>query len=267
MRTPIDQLSLIAPPTRELFVDKLDSFDLVIFDRYSERGVLPFVYFENIARYVQNGGALLISSGPEFASPTSIFRTPLAAVLPAQPTGDVVQQPFKPLVTAQGEAHPVTRGLQAENDGSKPPLWGRWFRIIGREQGRGRNVDVGTGRQAVAGSRSGRQGPGGGNPVRSRMAVGTRFRRRRPADRIAAPACPLADEGARTRRRAPLHVDREWQARRRAAIDVGAPQSPSLSLPFGQKRSRSSSKNRSPDSGMEAPRPTSSAFIGPATAR
>ncbi|HWY14289.1 MAG TPA: hypothetical protein VNX86_04020 [Rhizomicrobium sp.] len=129
--TPIDQLSLIAPPTRELFVDKLDSFDLVIFDRYSERGVLPFVYFENIARYVQDGGALLISSGPEFASPTSIFRTPLAAVLPAQPTGDVVTQPFKPMVTAQGEAHPVTRGLRGENDGSKPPLWGRWFRIIG----------------------------------------------------------------------------------------------------------------------------------------
>ena len=129
--TPIDQLSLIAPPTRELFVDKLDSFDLVIFDRYSERGVLPFVYFENIARYVQNGGALLISSGPEFASATSIFRTPLAAVLPAQPTGDVVTQPFKPMVTMQGEAHPVTRGLQGENDGNNPPLWGRWFRIIG----------------------------------------------------------------------------------------------------------------------------------------
>ena len=129
--TPIDQLSLIAFPTRELFVEKLDRFDLVIFDRYSELGILPMAYFENIARYVQNGGALLVSSGPEFASATSIFRTPLAAVLPARPTGDVIQQPFKPVLTPAGESHPVTRGLEGANDTTRPPAWGRWFRIIG----------------------------------------------------------------------------------------------------------------------------------------
>jgi hypothetical protein len=128
--TPIDQLSLIAFPTHELFVEKLDNFDLVIFDRYSELGILPMAYFENIARYVQDGGALLVSSGPEFASPTSIFRTPLAAVLPAQPTGEVVDQPFRPALTPAGEAHPVTRGLSGANNGSKPPTWGRWFRAI-----------------------------------------------------------------------------------------------------------------------------------------
>jgi hypothetical protein len=128
--TPIDQLSLIAFPTRELFVEKLDNFDLVIFDRYSELGILPMSYFENIARYVEDGGALLVSSGPEFASPTSIFRTPLAAVLPAQPTGDVVDQPFRPALTPAGEAHPVTRGLSGANNGSRPPSWGRWFRAI-----------------------------------------------------------------------------------------------------------------------------------------
>jgi hypothetical protein len=129
--TPIDQLSLIAFPTRELFVEKLDHFDLVIFDRYSELGILPMAYFENIARYVEDGGALLVSSGPEFASPQSIFRTPLASVLPAQPTGDVVEKPFKPALTQTGEAHPVTRGLQGANEGTKPAGWGRWFRIIG----------------------------------------------------------------------------------------------------------------------------------------
>jgi hypothetical protein len=129
--TPIDQLSLIAFPTRELFVEKLDRFDLVIFDRYSELGILPLEYFENIARYVQNGGALLVSSGPEFAAPTSIFRTPLAAVLPARPTGEVITQPYKPTLTQAGQSHPVTRGLEGANDGAKPPGWGRWFRIIG----------------------------------------------------------------------------------------------------------------------------------------
>ncbi|HEX3430540.1 MAG TPA: hypothetical protein VHT03_06605 [Rhizomicrobium sp.] len=128
--TPIDQLSLIAFPTHELFEEKLDNFDLVIFDRYGELGILPMAYFENIARYVQNGGALLVSSGPEFASPNSIFRTPLAAVLPAQPTGEVIDQPFRPALTAAGEAHPVTRGLEGANLAGRPATWGRWFRAI-----------------------------------------------------------------------------------------------------------------------------------------
>jgi hypothetical protein len=130
--TPVDQLSLIAFPARELFVDKLDSFDLVIFDRYQERGILPLAYFENIARYVDNGGALLVTAGPEFTQAQSIYRTPLAAVLPAQPTGDIVTQPFKPMVTADGMKHPVTRNLEGANTAAgKPPTWGRWFRLIG----------------------------------------------------------------------------------------------------------------------------------------
>ena len=100
--TPINELSLIAFPSRELFQEKLRSFDLVVFDRYSERGVLPLVYFQNLASYVQDGGALLVSSGPEFAGPESIYRTPLSQVLPVQPTGQIVTQPFKPVLTADG---------------------------------------------------------------------------------------------------------------------------------------------------------------------
>ncbi len=141
--TPIDQLSLIQFPTRELFVEKLDRFDLVIFDRYSEQGILPLGYFENIARYVEDGGALLVSSGPEFAGATSIFRTPLAAVLPAQPTGDTLDEPFKPVVTAAGQAHPVTRDLEAANTGTKPPSWGRWFRLIGANRVSGQTLMAG----------------------------------------------------------------------------------------------------------------------------
>ena len=107
--TPLKELSLIVFPTRELFQEKLDGFDLVIFDRYSEHGILPLAYFQNIAGYVYEGGALLVSSGPEFAGPMSIYRTPLTSVLPAQPTGEIVAKPFKPTVTAQGFSHPVTR--------------------------------------------------------------------------------------------------------------------------------------------------------------
>ncbi|MCP5411591.1 MAG: hypothetical protein H6924_05590 [Alphaproteobacteria bacterium] len=138
--TPISELSLIAFPTRELFSEKLNSFDLVVFDRYSERGILPLAYFQNIASYVEDGGALLISSGPEFAGLESVYRTPLSAVLPAQPTGDVITGGFKPQVTEDGLAHPVTRDLAGRNADGKPPSWGRWFRIIGANRISGRTV-------------------------------------------------------------------------------------------------------------------------------
>ncbi|MBU6444464.1 MAG: hypothetical protein KGR48_11190 [Alphaproteobacteria bacterium] len=147
--TPVDELSLIVFPTRQLFVEKLDQFDLVIFDRYRERGILPLAYFENIARYVENGGALLVSAGPEFASDQSIYRTPLASVLPAQPTGQVVTGGFRPVVTPTGLAHPVTHDLPGANTATAPPSWGRWFRLIGANKVSGETVMSGPGDQPL----------------------------------------------------------------------------------------------------------------------
>jgi hypothetical protein len=143
--TPINELSLIAFPSRELFQEKLGSFDLVVFDRYRERGVLPLAYFLNLASYVSEGGALLISSGPEFASPESIYRTPLSQVLPVQPTGEIINTPFKPLLTEDGLAHPVTRELAGRNQDKAPPSWGRWFRMLGANKVAGQTVMSGAG--------------------------------------------------------------------------------------------------------------------------
>ncbi|MET4634100.1 hypothetical protein [Kaistia defluvii] len=126
--TPINELSLIAFPTRELFSVKIDQFDLIIFDRYAQRGVLPTIYFDNIARYVREGGALLVASGPDYASDDSLWSTPLADVLPAAPTGRVIEKPFSPRVTDLGQRHPVTRGLEGAD--AEPPRWSRWFRQV-----------------------------------------------------------------------------------------------------------------------------------------
>ena len=126
--TPINELSLIAFPTRELFQQKISQFQLIIFDRYARQGVLPTIYFDNIARYVRDGGALLVAAGPDYASPTSIWRTPLDVILPAEPSGDVTVKPFRPTLTKLGDRHPVTRGLQGAQ--SNPPHWSQWFRII-----------------------------------------------------------------------------------------------------------------------------------------
>ncbi|HXI09031.1 MAG: hypothetical protein ACRC1G_13690 [Bradyrhizobium sp.] len=125
--TPINELSLIAFPTRELFQQKINEFQLIIFDRYARQGVLPIAYFDNIARYVRGGGAVLVSAGPDYASTTSIWRTPLDTVLPAEPVG-VTEKPYYAHVSDAGKRHPVTRGL--EGAATEPPRWSRFFRTV-----------------------------------------------------------------------------------------------------------------------------------------
>ena len=131
---PVSELSLIAFPTRELFIDKIDEFDLIIFDRYRLRGILPASYFENVRSYVEKGGAVLVAAGPEYASADSLFRSPLGDILPAGPTGLVIEEPFTPLLTDLGRRHPVTEGLEdfapRKTAPGEPPGWGRWLRRI-----------------------------------------------------------------------------------------------------------------------------------------
>jgi hypothetical protein len=126
--TPINELSLIAFPTRELFQQKIGEFQLIIFDRYARQGVLPIIYFDNITRYVRDGGAVLIAAGPDYASPTSLWRTPLDAILPAEPDGTVTDEAFRPSLTELGKRHPVTRDLDGSD--SNPPKWSEWFRVV-----------------------------------------------------------------------------------------------------------------------------------------
>ena len=126
--TPINELSLIAFPTRELFQQKIGEFQLIIFDRYARQGVLPMIYFDNITRYVRDGGAVLVAAGPDYASQTSIWRTPLNAILPAEPSGGVTERSFHARLTDLGKRHPVTRDL--EGSASDPPHWSRWFRLV-----------------------------------------------------------------------------------------------------------------------------------------
>ncbi|MGB5865254.1 MAG: hypothetical protein WBG95_13255 [Sulfitobacter sp.] len=134
---PVSELSLIAFPTRELFMEKIDDFDLIIFDRYKRRGILPSLYLENIAQYVRKGGAVLVSAGPDFASADSLFRTPLGDVLPGTPTARVVDEPYLPFVSDLGNRHPVTTDLPQDGE------WGRWLRQIDVTQTSGNMVMTG----------------------------------------------------------------------------------------------------------------------------
>ncbi|MEB8387068.1 hypothetical protein OO012_07510 [Rhodobacteraceae bacterium KMM 6894] len=137
---PVRELSLIAFPTRELFMEKIDDFDLIIFDRYKRRGILPALYLENVRRYVEQGGAVLIAAGPDFASADSLYRSPLEAIMPARPTARVIDQGYRPTITDLGQRHPVTAGLEQMHTGE----WGRWLRQI--------EVDEATGEVLMSGA-------------------------------------------------------------------------------------------------------------------
>ncbi|WP_375206443.1 hypothetical protein [Hyphococcus sp.] len=136
--TPVDELALIPFPQDELFIDKLDEFDLLIFDRYAYRGVLSSFHFDNIARFVDNGGAVLIASGPEYNGALSLAnRRNLTFILPALPAGSAIEESFRPEVTDLGERHPVTADLPDAD------IWGRWLRVMPVTKMRGETLMTG----------------------------------------------------------------------------------------------------------------------------
>ncbi|WP_309663993.1 hypothetical protein [Tabrizicola sp.] len=139
---PVDELSLIAFPTRELFVEKIDEFDLIIFDRYRMRGILPMSYIENVVNYVKQGGTVLVAAGPEFGAVDSLYRSPMAEILPVEPTAQVIEEGFRPALTDLGRRHPVTEGLEAL---APKGGWGRWFRLVEVVQTAGQVLMTGPG--------------------------------------------------------------------------------------------------------------------------
>jgi uncharacterized membrane protein len=122
--TPVEELSLIQFPTRELFMDKIGSFDLVVFDRFKRLTVLPDEYLESVTQWVEDGGAFLVLAGPAEAQSEGVFSTPLARVIPASPTGKTIEQAFRPTLTARGLTHPVSAGLAPQAQS-----WGQWLRV------------------------------------------------------------------------------------------------------------------------------------------
>ena len=130
--TPISELALIGFPIDQLFSRDIAKFDLIIFDRYANQSPLPDYYFDNLATYVRDGGALLVNVGADYAEEDGLGRSGLSEIMPATPTGEVVVKPFVPQLSHLGGAHPVTRGLTADK-----PDWAAFYRLISARADRG----------------------------------------------------------------------------------------------------------------------------------
>lgn len=122
--TPVEELSLIQFPTRELFMDKISSFDLVVFDRFKRLSVLPDEYLESVANWVEDGGAFLVLAGPAEAQSEGVFSTSLSRIIPATLSGKSIEQAYRPTLTQRGLTHPVSAGLADQSQ-----TWGQWLRV------------------------------------------------------------------------------------------------------------------------------------------
>ena len=248
--TPLNELALIAFPVRELFLDKIHEFDLIILDRFQNRGLLPMPYIANIADHVREGGALLLSVGPEFSGASSLAATPIGQVLPGVPASmnsAVVEDQFRPRVTDLGQRHPVTEGL-SRGEPARQSRRGRGVGILVPPHSARRRARRGaawhTGQPAVAAARPGRQGPRRAAAVGSDLAVVAWPSGGRAPGRAAAPRGALADAGTGAgRERA------HGTCRQRAAFDRAPLDRPRASRPGDGDRPRRQDADPGPDRG------------------
>jgi hypothetical protein len=126
------ELALIPFPVEQLFEQRLGSFDLVIFDRYTSLDLLQPAYFEAVATYVRKGGALLVVTGAEYIGVNSVASTPLQSVLPVSPRSDAPEGAFIPRLSALGARHPITQNLQQP--------WGPWYQYARAAPRTGRSL-------------------------------------------------------------------------------------------------------------------------------
>ncbi len=147
--TPLNELALIAFPIRELFEEQLYGFDLIIFDRYSRKGLVPYQFMGNVAKYVREGGAMMLAVGPEYADSFSLYDSPLQGILPAAPTGQVYAEAYRPTLSDVGKRHPVTSDLSGAIGPGGQPTWGHWLRNVQVSTTSGQRVLDGFGGQPL----------------------------------------------------------------------------------------------------------------------
>ena len=155
-------------------------------------------YFDNIVRYVREGGAVLVAAGPEFASDGSLAHD-AARADHSRPARRAHRRG-----ALQGRASPIPASAirspascRARSRTRRPGASG--CASSARRSSPASTLMSGAERPAAPRAAPRGEGPRRAAPLRSRLAVGARLPRRRAASRPAAPPRPLADEGAGAR--------------------------------------------------------------------
>ncbi len=139
LRTPTDsvdvpdnQLSLIPFPIDDIFLEELKNFDVVFLDDFSHRAYFNPVYLDRVRDFVRDGGGLAILGGTRAFDSGGYGESALKEVLPVELDGKgnyQSQGAVRPVLSASGRAHPVTRLLadpraNEEAWAKMPPLTG-----------------------------------------------------------------------------------------------------------------------------------------------
>ena len=160
--TPLNELALIAFPVRELFLDKIGEFDLIILDRFQNRGLLPLPYLAQHRRACpRRRRAAAVASGRSSPARPAWPRRRSARCCRARRRRSTRwwTGAFRPRVTDLGQRHPVTEGLAGANPAGRseraadlgllvPP-----HRPVRRAR---RGADAGAGRRPAADPQPGR---------------------------------------------------------------------------------------------------------------
>lgn len=115
-----NEISLIPFPVEELFYEKLNSFDLIIIDRFMAQDVLRDEYLDNIARFVNEGGALLSVFGVYDTTENGILNTKLGPIIPVSKLPIIENQAFAPQISPNANNHPIVAGFDTRAN------WGKW---------------------------------------------------------------------------------------------------------------------------------------------
>lgn len=126
---PEKELSLIEFPVQRLFIEEIDSFDLIVFDRYRRRQLMSDVYFSSIVEYVRNGGALLVALGGPSDPAPGLLQILLPDVAPVQPTGASLTAPYSVEPTELGRRHPLTRAVVDDLERAGPWYWQKELQV------------------------------------------------------------------------------------------------------------------------------------------
>jgi uncharacterized membrane protein len=123
------ETSLIPFPARELFVEELGGFDLVILQDFNYGPFSTRQHLHRVSQFVRDGGALLMVGGRLAFSAGGYHQTAITEVLPVTlPPGGLADTTlstahYRPRVTPAGEFHPI---LQVGADAAETrSLWDR----------------------------------------------------------------------------------------------------------------------------------------------